>query len=88
MKEVVLRQKAERDEMIGKRYIPRDALQNARAHMNDSLIKVISGPRRAGKSVFAIQLLEGINFGYLNFDDEQLLGAKDYDTLVKAIREV
>ena len=88
MKEVVLRQKAEREEMIGKRYIPRDALQNARAHMNDSLIKVISGPRRAGKSVFAIQLLEGINFGYLNFDDEQLLGAKDYETLVKAIREV
>ena len=88
MKELVHRQKAERDELLGKRYIPRQALQNARSSMNDTLIKVITGPRRAGKSVFAIELLAGIDFAYLNFDDEQLLGVGDYDALLKAIREV
>jgi uncharacterized protein len=88
MKEVILRQKAERDELLGRRYVPREGLAAARASMKDPLIKVITGPRRSGKSVFAIQLLEGINFGYLNFDDERLLGEKDYEHLVKAIREV
>ena len=38
MKEVVLRQKTEREELIGKRYILREGLQNGRSRMNDSLI--------------------------------------------------
>jgi hypothetical protein len=88
VKEVVLQQKIERDELVKKRYIPREGLSTARVSMNDPPIKVITGPRRSGKSVFALQLLEGINFGYLNFDDERLIGKQDYEQLIKSIREV
>jgi predicted AAA+ superfamily ATPase len=88
MREGVLQQKIERDELVKKQYIPREGIVAARERMNDPLIKVITGPRRSGKSVFAIQLLEGTNFGYLNFDDERLLGEKDYERFIKTIREV
>jgi predicted AAA+ superfamily ATPase len=88
MREKVLQQKAERDELLKKQYIPREGIAPARASMNDALIKIITGPRRSGKSVFALQLLEGINFAYLNFDDERLLEEKDYDRFMKTIREV
>lgn len=46
-----------------------------------SLITVILGPRRAGKSTFAIHGLEG-PFAYANFDDELLVKVKDYDEII------
>ncbi|MGQ9665578.1 MAG: ATP-binding protein [bacterium] len=46
------------------------------------------GPRRAGKSVFALQLLADYNFAYINFDDERLLDIDNYDLFIKWIREV
>ena len=88
MREIILSQKVERDEFLRGRYVPRDGLQKAREGARDNLIKVIVGPRRAGKSVFCIQMLEKEDFAYLNFDDERLLGASDYDELLKAIRQV
>lgn len=33
-------------------------------------------------------MLEGLNFAYLNFDDERLVSTSDYDELLKAIRQV
>lgn len=88
MKDVVLSHKKEKDELIRLSYVQREGLQNARQSMDNNLIKVIMGPRRAGKSVFAIQMLEGIDFAYLNFDDERLLDISDYDDLLKAIVQV
>ena len=88
MKDIVLGHKAERDEFLSAQYVQREGLQNARKNMKNNLIKVIVGPRRAGKSVFAIQMLEGWDFAYLNFDDERLLDISDYDDLLKAIRQV
>src|SRR4030042_5838187 len=88
MKEIVLSQKIERDELLGGKYVQREGLKNARESLQGNLIKVIIGPRRAGKSVFSIQMLEGLNFAYLNFDDERLVRAPDYDELLKAIRLV
>lgn len=88
MKEIVLSHRAERDELLKMRYVKREGLANARKSMKNNLIKVIVGPRRAGKSVFAIQMLTGLDFAYLNFDDERLLGISDYDDLLKAIRQV
>ncbi|MBF8275491.1 MAG: hypothetical protein HW390_564 [Candidatus Brocadiaceae bacterium] len=88
MKDIVLGHKAERDELLGDRYVQREGLRDARENMKNDLIKVIVGPRRAGKSVFAIQMLEGLDFAYLNFDDERLLDIDDYDDLLKAIRQV
>lgn len=54
------------------------------------LIKVIIGPRRAGKSFFAIHFLtkKNINFGYINFDDEGLADIKDYNEIISGINLV
>jgi len=88
MKDIVLWHKLERDELIKAEYIQREDIHRARQSIKNTLIKVIMGPRRAGKSVFAIQMLEGEDFAYLNFDDERLLGVSDYDEILKAIRAV
>ncbi len=88
MREIALAHKAERDKLSNGVYVPREGLSSARQNMENDLIKVIIGPRRAGKSVFAMQLLKGIDFAYLNFDDERLLDVTDYDDFIKAIRQV
>jgi uncharacterized protein len=53
------------------------------------LIRVVVGPRRAGKSFLAAHVLnsEG-GGGYVNFDDERLLDVKDYDDVVNAMDSV
>jgi hypothetical protein len=57
--------------------------------LNNPLIKVIIGPRRAGKSFFAIHFLKQQgNFGYVNFDDEKLLEVKNYDEIITALNSV
>ena len=53
------------------------------------LIKVIIGPRRAGKSFFAIHhLSRNRNSGYVNFDDERLADLPDYDEILVAVDSV
>jgi len=88
MKEIILSHKLERNELLAGKYVPRENLIQAKKNLQSDLIKVITGPRRAGKSVFAIQMLEGTDFAYLNFDDERLVTVTDYDELLKAIRQV
>ena len=88
MKNIVLSHKVERDNLLKDTYVLRKGLDAAQESIKNTLIKVIIGPRRAGKSVFAIEMLRGFNFAYLNFDDERLVGVSDYDDLIKAIRQV
>jgi predicted AAA+ superfamily ATPase len=88
MKEIVLGQRMERDELREGNYVRREGLAPAHRSIQSPLIKVITGPRRAGKSVFAIQMLKDLDFAYLNFDDERLVNISDYDDLLKAIRQV
>jgi len=50
---------------------------------------VIIGPRRAGKSFFAIHhLSHNRNFGYVNFDDERLTDLTDYDEILVSVDSV
>ncbi len=88
LKEIILSQKEERDYLLAQKYVPREGLPLAKESLKNDLIKVIIGPRRAGKSVFALQMLKDTNFAYLNFDDERLLTVKDYDEILKALREI
>ncbi len=88
IKEIIISQKEERDYLLAQNYVPREGLPLARESLKNDLIKVIIGPRRAGKSVFALQMLKGLNFAYLNFDDERLLRIKDYDKILKTLREI
>ncbi len=88
MKEVFLSQKQEKERLLSGNYIPRTSTTNALNAVDNTLIKVIVGPRRAGKSVFAIQILRERDFSYLNFDDERLIDFNDYDLLIKGMIEV
>lgn len=43
--------------------------------VENSLIKIVAGPRRAGKSTYLFSLLEGKDFAYVNFDDVEILNS-------------
>lgn len=88
MKNIVLKQKAERDLLVSKDYQPRKEIANTDALLGSGLIKLITGPRRAGKSVFALQMLQGRNYAYLNFDDSSMLSRFEEDSVMKALSEV
>ena len=88
MKNIVLQQKAERDMLATKDYQPRKEIANTDALLGSGLIKLITGPRRAGKSVFALQMLRGKNYAYLNFDDNSLLSRFEENAVMKALSEV
>ena len=57
----------------------RDEKKKVVEMLDSKIVKVISGVRRSGKSVFSLQLLEGKKYGYINFDDEMLAGIKTQD---------
>jgi len=74
LKNVILRQKREKESFVISKYVERNQSSYARRWIDSQLIKVVIGPRRAGKSVFSFMLLDGRQFMYLNLDDE-FLGA-------------
>lgn len=82
MLEAIKQQKMERDRLLSRDYVEREILPAARASVGNELIKVLVGPRRAGKSVLGLLMLKNLNFAYLNFDDEQLLKVTDYDQMI------
>ncbi len=88
MKNIILNQRAERDELLARPYQRRDTKYNVEELLANPLIKLITGPRRVGKSVFALLLLQGKNFAYLNFDDNQLIENWDEDLVMKMLDEV
>ncbi len=74
LKATVFKQKQDRDRLLSLPYVPREQEAYGQKWVSSDLIKVILGPRRAGKSVFALMLLKGRDFAYFNFDDESLPG--------------
>lgn len=88
MKNIILNQRAERDELMARPYQQRDTRYNPDELLANPLIKLITGPRRVGKSVFALLMLQGKNFAYLNFDDNQLLENWNEDLVMKMLDDV
>jgi hypothetical protein len=89
LKSTVSKQKEDRDMLLSFPYIQRTKEKDAQKWISSTLIKVILGPRRAGKSVFALMLLKGQNFAYFNFDDESLSEGKiDLDELLSELKQV
>lgn len=72
LKTAILRQKQEKEELLNTSYIERNKYLTAKSWVDSKLIKVILGPRRSGKSTFALTLLSNRPFMYFNFDDEIL----------------
>ncbi|MCX6719170.1 MAG: AAA family ATPase [Candidatus Taylorbacteria bacterium] len=79
LKSTVLKQKGDKERLLARSYIERTKEKDAQKLISSDLIKVIIGPRRAGKSVFALMLLKDQNFAYFNFDDESLPGEETID---------
>jgi len=85
-KDALILQKRELEKLLKEKYINRDIKP---INLDSSLIKVILGPRRAGKSFFAVNFLnKKNNFGYVNFDDERLVEIENYDEIVTAMNSV
>lgn len=88
MKTTIFNQRAERDELLSRPYQQRHTKYDADELLQNPLIKLITGPRRVGKSVFALLMLQGKNFAYLNFDDNRLLEKWDEDLAMSALDDV
>ena len=88
MKKTILSQKEERDKLLSFPYQQRYLLDTAIVFRDSHPIKLITGPRRAGKSVLALQMLQDKNFAYLNFDDSSLLDKFQEDSVEQALNEV
>lgn len=88
MKTTILNQRMERDELLSRPYQQRHINYDAEGLLQNPLIKLITDPRRVGKSVFALLMLQGKNFAYLNFDDNQLLEKWDEDLAMSALDDV
>ncbi len=70
LKNIVSDQKLQKEQLLSLQYIVRTKEPFAKEWLDSSLIKVVLGPRRAGKSVFSLVLLRDRPFMYFNFDDE------------------
>ncbi len=87
LKDIVLKQKNEKEQLLSLSYISRSKIKEAQMWIDSDLIKVVLGPRRAGKSVFSLMLLKERPFLYFNFDDEGLFGQEKFnpDELMKEL---
>ncbi|HCS49113.1 MAG TPA: hypothetical protein DIW61_13005, partial [Candidatus Aminicenantes bacterium] len=91
IKQAIIDQKSELENVYRtEKIVPRENLEDYGKLLASDQIKVITGPRRAGKSVFCLQLLQGREFAYINFDDESLAGLKreDLNLVLKAFYEI
>ena len=87
LRDVVVTQKGDLEEQLRRSYVERQLA--AQSVTETDLIRVIIGPRRAGKSTLAVHLLHKLGGGgYANFDDERLADLTDADALLAAIDEV
>lgn len=88
MKTIILNQRKERDELISRPYLTRRNSLDIDLLLNSHLIKLITGPRRVGKSTQALLMLRNKNFAYLNFDNQPLLDAWDANLVMRTLEDV
>ena len=88
MKTIILNQRKERDELLSRPYLNRRNIQKVDTLLDSHLIKLITGPRRVGKSTQALLLLRDKNFAYLNFDNQQLLDAWNPSLVMRMLDDV
>ena len=86
LRDVLVLQKRELDKRLSEPFIGRST---SFKNVASDLIKVVIGPRRAGKSFFAIHELQKLgSFGYANFDDEQLAKVDDFNEILAIIDDL
>lgn len=80
LKDVISNQKLQKERLLTFSYISRTKEPFAKKWLDSDLIKVVLGPRRAGKSVFSLMLLKERPFMYFNFDDEMVANTREIST--------
>ena len=88
MKTILLSQRKERDDLLAQHYISRHTNSSIDDLLSSHLIKLITGPRRVGKSTQALLMLRQKNFAYLNFDKQELLDNWNADLVMRLLNEV
>ncbi len=84
---ILARQKEEIKERFSQKIVERDIKERIGKTIEKDIVKVITGVRRNGKSTLALLLLKDKNFGYVNFDEKELLDKK-LDDILAAVREI
>jgi predicted AAA+ superfamily ATPase len=86
-KQVILDQLQERNEIQLSNLIARQ--EEVFFDLNSSLAQIVIGVRRSGKSILCHKVLKqnGIDYAYINFDDERLFGLKasELNTVLEAL---
>lgn len=88
MNTIIQNQRKERDELLARPYLMRKSNTDISVLLSNQMIKLITGPRRVGKSTYALLMLQGKNFAYLNFDDNLLLTGWDEELVMHTLDEV
>lgn len=88
MRTIINNQRKERDLLLSRPYLSRHTKYDVEELLASKQIKLITGPRRTGKSTEALLMLKGKNFAYLNFDDGKLLNAWDDDLVWESLQLV
>ncbi len=86
IREVLVKEKDEAVKILSSKTVKREI--SLGKSLENNLVKVIIGPRRAGKSYFSLQSINDKRFAYVNFDDEKLLKTSDYEEYIKNLKEV
>ena len=69
MRQIIKRQKQEKEQVAGSDFVRRDVTGKIDTYLRQDIIKVVTGVRRCGKSIFCFMVLKGTDFGYVNFDE-------------------
>jgi len=87
MRQIIKRQKQEKEQVTGSDFVRRDLTVKIDAYLQQDIIKVVTGVRRCGKSIFCFMVLRGTKFGYVNFDEKELAGLENYDVILRYVQE-
>ena len=87
MRQIIKRQKQEKELVASSDFISRDVAEKVDTYLKQDIIKVVTGVRRCGKSIFCFMMLQEADFGYVNFDEKELAGLENYDEILRYIQE-
>ena len=63
MNTIIQNQRKERDELLARHYLMRKSNTDVKTLLDNPMIKLITGPRRVGKSTYELLMRQGQRFG-------------------------
>lgn len=87
MRQSIQRQKLEKERVAGSDLVKRDVAENIESYLRHDIIKVVTGVRRSGKSIFCFMALDDVDFGYVNFDEKEIAELDNYDEILRYVQE-